>query len=74
MQQCVEYFEEMVKEVEPLKSENLSSMVRAGAKYARAHLEVVAAWGRFPHRNAILGREETSAEKEGMAAGTIAKF
>lgn len=64
----------MLKEVEPLRSEDLSKMIGAGAKYARAHLEVVAAWGRFPHRNAILGRVGTPEEKEGMAAGTIAKF
>ena len=57
-----------------MRSEDLSKMIGAGAKYARAHLEVVAAWVRFPHRNAILGRVGTPEEKEGMAAGTIAKF
>ena len=30
--------------------------------YARRHLEVVRDFGRFPHRNAFLGRETTNAE------------
>ncbi len=32
--------------------------------YARRHLDVVARFGRFPHRNAILGRENTPEETE----------
>lgn len=30
--------------------------------YAKRHLEVIAEFGRFPHRNAFLGRESTGAE------------
>lgn len=33
-------------------------------KYARSHRDVVARFGRFPHRNAILGRASTDAEIE----------
>ena len=32
--------------------------------YARRHLEIVARFGRFPHRNAVLGRTSTPAELE----------
>jgi len=32
--------------------------------YARRHLEVIRRFGRFPHRNAILGRESTPEEVE----------
>lgn len=32
--------------------------------YARRHAEVIARFGRFPHRNAILGRESTPEERE----------
>ncbi len=32
--------------------------------YARRHLDVIAQFGRFPHRNAILGRESTPQEAE----------
>lgn len=31
-------------------------------RYARAHLEVIERFGRFPHRNAVLAREGTPAE------------
>jgi uncharacterized protein (DUF924 family) len=32
-------------------------------RYARAHRDVIARFGRFPHRNALLGRESTDAER-----------
>ena len=32
------------------------------ARYARAHRDVIARFGRFPHRNAILGRQSTAQE------------
>jgi uncharacterized protein (DUF924 family) len=33
------------------------------AKWARHHRDIVARFGRFPHRNAVLGRESTSEEQ-----------
>lgn len=36
-------------------------------KYAEAHLDVIRRYGRFPHRNAVLGRESTEAEKAYLA-------
>jgi uncharacterized protein (DUF924 family) len=33
-------------------------------KYAIAHKEIIDRFGRFPHRNAVLGRESTAAELE----------
>ena len=33
-------------------------------RYARAHLEVIEQFGRFPHRNEILGRESAPAERD----------
>lgn len=35
-----------------------------GVKYARHHHDIVARFGRFPHRNAILGRRSTPEELE----------
>lgn len=37
--------------------------------YARRHREVIERFGRFPHRNAALGRESTSEEHEWLEAG-----
>ncbi|MDH3589822.1 MAG: DUF924 domain-containing protein [Gammaproteobacteria bacterium] len=36
-------------------------------KYAELHRDIVARFGRFPHRNAILGRESTPEEREYLA-------
>ena len=44
-----------------------SESVAGFTRYARAHREVIAQFGRFPHRNAILGRESTPAELEHLA-------
>jgi uncharacterized protein (DUF924 family) len=35
--------------------------------FARKHLDVIARFGRFPHRNETLGRESTAEEKEYLA-------
>ncbi len=37
--------------------------------HAREHDEIIARFGRFPHRNAILGRDSTPDELEFLAAG-----
>jgi len=39
--------------------------------YAKKHLEIIERFGRFPHRNALLGRAPRAAE---MAAGDITPF
>lgn len=46
----------------------------AQLQFATAHRDVVAKWGRFPHRNAMLGRKSTPEEEEGLAAGSIARW
>lgn len=38
-------------------------------KFAKGHRAMIARFGRFPHRNTILGRESTPAELEAVAAG-----
>ena len=43
-------------------------------KYAEAHRDVVQRWGRFPHRNGILGRPCTPEEASGLAEGSISRF
>jgi len=37
------------------------------AKFARGHRDIIAKFGRFPHRNRVLGRESTEAEREWLA-------
>lgn len=37
--------------------------------FARAHYRLIARFGRFPHRNAVLGRRSSAAENAAVAAG-----
>ena len=37
--------------------------------FARSHHRMIARFGRFPHRNDVLGRVATSAERKAVAAG-----
>jgi len=39
------------------------------AYWAQAHLDIIARFGRFPHRNAVLGRTSTLAELAFLKAG-----
>ena len=43
---------------------SLASMVRSFRDYAEKHLVIIERFGRFPHRNAVLGRRSTSEEVE----------
>jgi uncharacterized protein (DUF924 family) len=42
----------------------MKSAMREFLRYAEAHKSIIEKFGRFPHRNRILGRESTSAEIE----------
>jgi uncharacterized protein (DUF924 family) len=42
------------------------------ARYARVHRDVIARFGRFPHRNAALGRTTTAEEQAYLDAGGFA--
>lgn len=54
--------EESVMLFEALAAVTGSEQIADFARYAVAHRDVIARFGRFPHRNAILGRESTSEE------------
>jgi uncharacterized protein (DUF924 family) len=45
---------------------------REGLDYARLHAGLIARFGRFPHRNPVLGREPTAAETAFLARGGFA--
>ena len=42
------------------------------SSYALSHRDIVAKFGRFPHRNRLLGRDTTPAEQEFLDAGGFA--
>lgn len=55
---CVALMEGLIAAAEPAARALLADAL----SYARRHGEVIRRFGRFPHRNAILGRESTAAE------------
>jgi uncharacterized protein (DUF924 family) len=50
-------------------SDTLKATFATFAQFAELHRDIVATYGRFPHRNAILGRENTPAEAEFLESG-----
>jgi len=58
--ECVARFERLVGESAAVERGALAGML----DYARRHRAVIARFGRFPHRNAILGRESSAEELE----------
>lgn len=48
---------------------DLRAVFEQCAAYAEKHREVIRRFGRFPHRNAIVGRSSTSEEEDWLRAG-----
>lgn len=61
----VALFERLVEEAAPDWRDFAASFVG----YATAHRRVIERFGRFPHRNAALGRESSAEEREYLEAG-----
>jgi uncharacterized protein (DUF924 family) len=70
--ESMEAQEASVKAFERLAEESpaeLRGIIEGTVKYARSHRDIVAKFGRFPHRNAALGRQSTPAELEWLESG-----
>lgn len=52
----------------------LVAMLQQFANFAVAHRDVIAKWGRFPHRNETVGRQSTPEELAGLQDGSIPKW
>jgi len=64
-ERSVALFERLVERAPP----DLTALFESFADYARRHREVVRRFGRFPHRNAVLGRESTTEEVAYLESG-----
>ena len=60
---CVDLFTQLVESVH----EQAKESVQGNLKYAIEHRDIVEKYGRFPHRNKILGRQSTPEELEYLA-------
>ncbi len=58
-ERCVELFRALAGEARGRAKENAETALR----FAVQHRDIVARFGRFPHRNALLGRESTEEER-----------
>lgn len=56
--ECVQRFEQLARNAPP----SARAALETNVDFAKRHLEIVERFGRFPHRNAILGRETTPEE------------
>jgi uncharacterized protein (DUF924 family) len=63
--QAVDRYAALAAEAAPEARDALAGVV----EYARLHRDIVRRFGRFPHRNAVLGRQSTAAERQWLAAG-----
>jgi uncharacterized protein (DUF924 family) len=60
-QRCHEGFRGLTARVEP--NDPVRTMLENNVKYAKMHMDVVARFGRFPHRNVMLERASTHEEE-----------
>ena len=65
LERVVKMAEALIQEV----PERLRPVYQFSAGQARGHLEVIARFGRFPHRNAVLGRASTAEEAKYLQKG-----
>jgi len=61
----VRLFEELTEQAPP----DWKSCAQRSLDFARSHLAIIQRFGRFPHRNVLLGRESTQAELEYLKSG-----
>ena len=65
----VQHFESLAEQ----GPRELREQLRANAGYAREHRDIIEKFDRFPHRNAVLGRQST-AEEEAYLADDAPRF
>lgn len=74
-EECVRLAEEVHEETKALEdADQMKGMMAFFVQFANRHKVIVEKYGRFPHRNAIVGRENTPEETQGLADGTIEGF
>jgi uncharacterized protein (DUF924 family) len=61
----------LAKELAEQAPSELRRMLEHSASQARGHRDVIARFGRHPHRNAVLGRQSTPEELDYLAAGQL---
>lgn len=63
--ECVARFTQLVESAPP----HLTERLQGNLDFARQHADIIARFGRFPYRNAALGRTSTAEEESFLASG-----
>lgn len=56
-------FETLARKAGPAAAPPMRKFFASGPDYSKRHRDIIARFGRFPHRNEILGRESTEEER-----------
>ena len=59
-----EHAVELYKELRELEHEEEQRVIQESLDYALRHREIIAKFGRFPHRNDLLGRQSSASETD----------
>ncbi len=62
---CVRYFTALANQAPP----ELQARMASHLDFARQHRDIITQFGRFPHRNAVLGRTSTAPERKFLKNG-----
>lgn len=66
--QGVALFDQLLADIEAIGHPDVLEVVQGYRQYSIAHRDVIKKFGRFPHRNDILGRDSTEAELAHLAS------
>lgn len=68
-ERCVKLFKQLANNTDAKYDGQYHKMFSFYEEYAVIHYEIIKNYGRFPHRNALLGRESTAAELNYLSQG-----
>ena len=74
VQRCIERLQQLSDEATALGAAELIVYLKSCINFGIAHEAVIKQYGRFPHRNALLGRANKLDEERGLSEGSIPRF
>lgn len=74
VQEAVRLMEALKADCQAMGAEAVGAWAAEGVGHTVLHCDVIGRYGRFPHRDALLGRPSTAQEEAGLADGSIPWF
>ena len=63
-QMCAEVLQHMIEYLQKENSYDLARIIEMNKRWCEEHLEILELFGRYPHRNKVLGRESSEEEDQ----------